>query len=383
LARAQWAVRPLGDNLVTADPTLQPTAEAAMPVPVRPFRPLRAGAAALVALLGPTAALGQVARDYLYVENTLGGNVSVIEIPSHRVVGTIPHSVVGDHPDDVISTRDGSILYLSRLDDEEVIAISTETERLLWAVKVGGRPNHLTLSPDERLLYVPLFDKGLLVALDTRTREIVARANVGLGAHGTWLAPNGRSVYVGSIGSDQLTVVEVGGAHQVRKIIPLGEGVRPFQISPDEKLAYVQLSKLHGFVVVDLERDSVVKTISLPTLGKPLPKPTYQASHYVMNHGLGLSPDNRYLVANGSMSGFTAIYSHPGLELLGTVNVGSQPNWVVFSKDSRYAYVSNRADDTISVISLADRKETTRIKVGDYPQRMTVATVRRRPAASE
>jgi DNA-binding beta-propeller fold protein YncE len=350
----------------------------------RPHRP-RLGRAVLgfAALVSCSTGHAQPAREYLYVENTLSGDISVIEIPAHRVVGTIPHRVVGDHPDDIISTRDGTILYLSRLDDEEVIAISTETEQLLWTVKAGGRPNHLTLSPDERYLYVPLFDKGLLVVLDTRTRGIVARPNVGLGAHGTWLAPNGRSVYVGAIGSDQLAVVEVGGAHQVKKIIPLGEGVRPFQISPDEKYAYVQLSKLHGFVVVDLERDSVVQTIHLPTLGKPLPKPTYQASHYVMNHGLGLSPDNRYLVANGSMSGFTAIYSHPELELLGTVPVGEQPNWVVFSKDSRYAYVSNRAEDTISAISLAERKEVARIKVGDFPQRMTVATVRRRPGLTQ
>jgi YVTN family beta-propeller protein len=101
-----------------------------------------------------------------------------------------------------------------------------------------------------------------------------------------------------------------------------------------------------------------------------------------MNHGLGLSPDTKYLVANASMSEFVAIYSFPGLELLGTVPVGHEPNWVVFSKDSKYAYVSNRRDDTISVIDLAGRKEATRITVGDYPQRMTVATVPRRPGSA-
>ena len=326
-------------------------------------------------------ALAQTPKEYLYVGNSLGGDISVIEIPSHRVVGTIPHSVVGNHPDDVIANKDGSLLFVSRLDDNDVVAISTETEQVVWRVDVGGTPNHLTLSPDERWLYVPLFDKGRLVVIDTKTREILARPDVGVGAHGTILSPSGKSVYVGSIGADQLAVVEVGGKHAVSRIISLPDGVRPFQISADEKLAYVQLSKLHGFVVVDLTRDSVIKTVNLPIL-KPLPKPTYQRSLYVMNHGLGISPDQKYLVANASMSGFTAIYSLPGLELLGTVPVGEQPNWVVFSKDSRYAYVSNRADDTISVISLADRKEATRLTVGDYPQRMAVTSVRRRPGSS-
>ncbi len=55
------------------------------------------------------------------------------------------------------------------------------------------------------------------------------------------------------------------------------------------------------------------------------------------------------------MSEFVAIYSFPGLELLGTVPVGQEPNWVVFSKDSKYAYVSNRRADTIAVIDLAGR----------------------------
>jgi YVTN family beta-propeller protein len=329
---------------------------------------------------GAGLASAQPAKEYLYVGNSLGGDISVIEIPGHKVVGTIPHSVVGNHPDDVIATKDGSLIFVSRLDDGDVIAISTETEQVVWRVDVGGTPNHLTLSPDEGLLYVPLFDKGRLVVVDTKTREILARPDVGIGAHGTLLSPSGKSVYVGAIGADQLAVVEVGGKHAVSRIISLPDGVRPFQITRDEKLAYVQLSKLHGFVVVDLTKDSVIRTVTLPIL-KPLPKPTYQRSFYVMNHGLGISPDQKYLVANASMSGFSAVYALPSLELHGTVPVGEQPNWVVFSKDSRFAYVSNRADDTISVISLADRKEAARITVGDYPQRMAVATVRRRPGA--
>jgi YVTN family beta-propeller protein len=178
------------------------------------------------------------------------------------------------------------------------------------------------------------------------------------------------------MGSDQLTLVEAGGKHEVSRIFALPDGVRPFQISADEKLAYLQLTKLHGFVVLDLDNGRIVKTVRLP-IRKPLPTPTYQRSHYVMNHGLGISPDQKFLVANATMSGFTAIYSLPDLKLRGTVPVGEQPNWVVFSKDSRYAYVSNPGDDTISVISLAHRAEAARIKVGDYPQRMTVATATR------
>jgi YVTN family beta-propeller protein len=175
---------------------------------------------------------------------------------------------------------------------------------------------------------------------------------------------------------NQLAQIDVA-TNTVKRVIHTPEGVRPFQLSPDETLIYAQLSKLHGFVVIDIARDSIIKTVQLPTLGGATPKPSLGLSHWVVNHGLGLTNDGRYLVANASLSGFTAIYSVPDLKLVGTVPVGKEPNWVAFSRDGKYAYVSNRRDNTLSVISVADRKEVTRLKVGEFPQRMAVAMAQR------
>src|SRR5471030_1810040 len=128
----------------------------------------------LASLFVPAIAFGQ-SKEYLYVGNTLGGDVSIIEIPAHRVVGKIPATVVGNSPDDIISTRKGDVLYISRLDTKDVIAISTSTEKELWRVEVGGTPNHLALSTDEGFLYVPIFDKGELAVIDTKTHAVVKR----------------------------------------------------------------------------------------------------------------------------------------------------------------------------------------------------------------
>jgi YVTN family beta-propeller protein len=328
----------------------------------------------LASFLAPAIAFGQ-SKEHLYVGNTLGGDISVIEIPAHKVVGTIPATVIGNSPDDVISSRKGDVLYVSRLDTKDVIAVSTSTEQQLWKVEVGGTPNHLALSPDERFLYVPIYDKGELAIVDTKTHAVVKRLDVGKGAHGTILGPSGKYIYVGMMEANTVAVIDVA-TNSVKKTIHMPEGVRPFQISHDEKWLYAQLSKLHGFVVVDLARDSVVRTVALPVIGKP-PTPSLKLSHWVVNHGIGITPDDKFLLTNGSLSDFTAIYSLPKLELLGTVPVGKTPNWIVFSHDGKYAYISNRGENTISVISVFERKEVTRIKVGEFPQRMTVAMARR------
>jgi YVTN family beta-propeller protein len=223
---------------------------------------------------------------------------------------------------------------------------------------------------------VPIYDKGELAVVVTRSHAVVKRLPVGAGAHGTLLGPSGKYVYVGMMEANQVAVIDVA-TNTVKKIIRMPEGVRPFQLSPDETRLYAQLSKLHGFAVVDLKRDSVVRTVALPTPGGAMPTGRAELSHWVVNHGLGLTPNGKYLVANASLSGFTAIYAVPGLELVGTVPVGREPNWVVFSRDGRFAYVSNRRENTVSVIALAERREVARLKVGEFPQRMAVAVATR------
>jgi hypothetical protein len=39
--------------------------------------------------------------------------------------------------------------------------------------------------------------------------------------------------------------------------------------------------------------------------------------------------------------------------------------------------VSNRRENTVSVIALAERREVARLKVGEFPQRMAVAVATR------
>ena len=119
------------------------------------------------------------------------------------------------------------------------------------------------------------------------------------------------------------------------------------------------------------DADDFVQTVHLPSLGVPLPMGWPQT----VNHGLALTADGRLLLAAGSMKDFVAIYQVSDMSLLATIPVGKDPNWIVFSPDERFAYVSNRGEHTVSVISMADRKEIARLKAGKLPMRMTTATV--------
>ena len=316
------------------------------------------------------------ATERLYVENTNSGDVYVVEIPSHKVLRKID---VGVYLDDVTSSHKGDVLYVNRIqsagvpgiprvgESGEVVAISTATEEVLWRMPVGGMPHHLTVSADDRYLFVPLFDTFFTVVIDTQSQRVVNRIPVGYDPHGTKLSPDGKRLYVGTMFADQLTIVDVA-TFRPQKAIYFDEAVRPFAITNDEKRAYVQLSRFHGFVVVDIPSGEIVETVHLPQLPKGTQMPR-QFPHTV-NHGMALTPDNKLLFTAGSIAEYVCIHSVPEHKLLATVPVGEEPNWIVFDSQVRFAYVSNRKSDDLSVISVAEMKEIARIPMGKYPQRI-------------
>lgn len=328
--------------------------------------------------------------EYIYLENTDSGDISVIDVPGHNVVSTIK---LGKYLDDVAASSDGRVVYANRVnslgiplakrmgESGEVIAVSTETEEILWRAPVNGWPHHMTLSADDKLLYVPLYDRPWMEVVDTEQGEVVGKFFIGFGGHGTRLSPDGKRLYVGSMLFDTIGVYNLETQEPV-KLIPFEDAVRPFAFTGDEQTLYVQLSRLHGFQVVDLPSGKVVREVALPELPAGTPLPKFYPHTY--NHGLELSPDEKLLLAAGSAANYVCAYSVPDVKLLATIPVGKEPNWIVFDREGDYAYVSNRKSDDLSVISVKDLKEVKRIPVGKYPQRMRIVDVpKRRVAASQ
>jgi DNA-binding beta-propeller fold protein YncE len=214
---------------------------------------------------------------------------------------------------------------------------------------------------DDGLLYVPLFDRPYVVVVDTKIPAIVGRIDGHWGMHGTRLSADGRRLYAGSILTQSMLVLDVK-ANVPLSVYGFREGVRPFAITRDESLLYAQLSRLHGFVKVDLQSGKIMETIALPGLPDDFRQP--EEFPFNVNHGLELSPDEAYIVAAGSVVNTVSIFRHPSLELLATLPVCSDPNWVVFSGGGNYAYVACRESNDVSVISMDELREIKRVKTG-------------------
>ena len=243
----------------------------------------------------------------------------------------------------------------------EIVALSTFTDEVLWRTPVpAGWPHHMSVS-GKGLLYFPLFDRAHILVLDTVTGRIVDRIDGTWGMHSTKLSPDQKRLYAGSILTQSINVFDID-TKKVVKTIGFRDGVRPFTFTRDEKTLYAQLSRLHGFAVVDLDRGEVTRTVQLPALPASFEYPEHFPHN--VNHGLELSPDEKYLFAAGSAGNYVAVYTHPKLELIKTIPVGEDPNWITFSPDGKFAYVGSRKSNTVSVISVAQLTEIKRVKTG-------------------
>jgi YVTN family beta-propeller protein len=316
----------------------------------------------------------------LYIENTHGKDITVVATESLEVVNTIKLEA-GYQPDDVACTKDGSILYcnmitggdhpvrLARGERGAVVAFDTKTLQEIWRVDIKGHVGHMTISSDDRYLYSTIFDRWYVARIDLVTKEVIYIPVTFTGGHGIRISADNKRLYVGSLLMSKIDKLNLETL-EVEQTFLFRENVRPFHMTKDEKTLYVQLSWTHGFTVVDIPANRLLKTIALPAL--PPETPVIDEFPHTVDHGLEITPDEKHIVLLASTGNYVAIYSLPDLELVKIIPVGDVPNWVTINKSGSRAYVSNRKSDDISVIDLRTFTEIKRIKVGCFPQRMWV-----------
>ena len=134
-------------------------------------------------------------------------------------------------------------------------------------------------------------------------------------------------------------------------------------LAPGGRIAYLQLSFLHGFVEFDLERDAPLRVANLPIAPavKLLPREAYLLDS--AHHCIAINPQGTKLCVAGTMSNYAAIVTRRPFKLQRTIPVGRVPYWSQSSADGRYCFVSVAGDDRVSVISFATGREVKRIPV--------------------
>jgi YVTN family beta-propeller protein len=292
--------------------------------------------------------------------------------------------------DDFAISPDGTVIYVSRGNLDDVAAFNLETHQELWTFQMPGiHSDHLALSPDGSQLVVSATTAQEAVVLNAATGAAEGTFPTGTYPHQNSYTPDGRYIYNESIGvtalpkalnalKGELQLEKVDAATlQVVKVWPFPYGVRPFVIAPDGTTMYADLSYLNGFIKYDLNTSTTLATVQQPYSAAAATESPDSYPQNSAHHGIALSGNGSRLCDVGTIDDYTKIVSTSTLQTVATVSypASSIPYWATTSADGNYCFVALSAANQVSVINYATGDEVARVPVGTFPQRERVATV--------
>jgi YVTN family beta-propeller protein len=308
----------------------------------------------------------QSAKMKLYVTNSLGDDITVIDLGTLRAVGDIK---VGEYVHGVCAQADGRKLFTTIESEKNLKVIDTATSRIVDTIPLTGRPNQCAATPDGRFVGVPIRDSNSVDIVDI-TRKMVVKTLPVRVPHNCYNAGNNQDLFVSSMGDHQINRIDLKTMQYGAKI-PVGGVPRPYAVSTDEQKLYVALTDFHGFAIASIPDRKVIERVELP----PAPPLSCPLEPHTPTHGLELSPDGKELWVTSLADSGVYVYEVESRKLSKEISTGKCPNWITFSPDGRYCCVSNSGSDDCSIIDTKTRREVARIKVGKGPKRLLVVKV--------
>ena len=292
--------------------------------------------------------------------------------------------------DDMTISPDGTTLYVSRANLDDVAAFDLATHQMLWRSPVDGiHADHMALSPDGSRVVVSATTSQEAEVYNAATGTLVGTFPTGSYPHQNNFTADGKYIYNESIGVTLLPKALNGlkGALQLEKVDAttlkvvktwtFPYGLRPFVIAPDGTTMYADLSYLNGFIKYDLNSSTTLTTVDQPFSAGAASESPDSYPQNSAHHGIALSGDGTKLCDVGTIDDYAKIVDVSTLTTQATVTYpsGSIPYWAATSADGNYCFVPLSAGNAVSVISYATGQEVARIPVGNFPQRGRLAQV--------
>jgi DNA-binding beta-propeller fold protein YncE len=255
-----------------------------------------------------------------------------------------PHDIYSaDRPNRVVAADRGdrSLIYVPNSESNTVDEISPRTYKIVRQFPVGRLPQHVVPSWDLKTLWVANDTGNSLTAIDPRTGAPGRTIPVD-DPYNMYFTPNGRYAIVVA---ERLARLDFRDPHtmRLRKSVHVPcSGVDHMDFTASGRVALVSCEFSGQMVGIDVAAQRVIGTLTL--------------SRTAMPQDVKLSPDGRtFYVADMASNGVWKISART-LRKIGFIHTGLGAHGLYVSRDSRYLYVSNRQEGSISLISFRTEK---------------------------
>jgi YVTN family beta-propeller protein len=248
-----------------------------------------------------------------------------------------------DRPNEVVAAdrRDRPLIYVPNSESNTVDEIDPRTYKVVRQFPVGRLPQHVVPSWDLKTLWVANDTGNSLTAIDPRSGKPGRTIPVD-DPYNMYFTPNGRYAVVVAERLGRLDFRDPHSMKLHRSVHVPCSGVDHMDFTASGRYALASCEFSGQMVVIDVDAERVVGELTLRRTAMP--------------QDVKLSPDGgTFYVADMASNGVWKI-SARSFRKLGFIQTGRGAHGLYVSRDSRYLYVSNRQEGSISLISFRTEK---------------------------
>jgi YVTN family beta-propeller protein len=232
-------------------------------------------------------------------------------------------------------------VYVPNSESNTVSVIDPHSFKVIDQFPVGQLPQHVTPSYDLKTLWVLNDEGNTVTAIDPATGKPGRTVPV-TDPYNMYFTPDGRYAIVVAERLQRLDFRDPQTMQLKQSLpVPCG-GVDHMDFSADGRYLVASCEFSGSLIRVDLRSRKVVGTLGLKSGAMP--------------QDVKLSPDGRVFYVADMMGNGVWLIDARSFKRIGFIPTGLGAHGLYVSRDSRYLYVSNRGEGSVSVISFAKRK---------------------------
>ena len=281
-----------------------------------------------------------------------GHTASALSLVTEAKVDPIPGMPPVTDPNDMYShDRPGmlspvvknfpSLVYVPNTKSNSVDVIDPKTYKVIAFFKVGDEPQHVVPSWDLKRLWVTQDLQDQLTLIDPATGKKGETIHVD-DPYNMYYTPDGKYAIICAEREKRLDFRDAQTMKVVHRLPVPCEGVNHIDFSIDGRYLLATCEFSGQLLKVDVVHQKVIGTLKMDPPGMP--------------QDVKASPNGKvFYVANMEANGVHLV-DGDSFKQIGFIHTGKGAHGLYVSRDSKYLYVTNRGEGSITLINFANRE---------------------------
>jgi YVTN family beta-propeller protein len=194
----------------------------------------------------------------LYVSTELDHDISIIDPKTLKIIGTLPTGQPESHMFTISS--DNRRAYSANVGPGTVSVIDVPTRKLITIIPVSNEVQRISITPNNRYVFTSDVKTPRLAVIDTATNKVIKWIDMPGHGYGSAVTKDGRYVLIALLDTNKMAAIDIK-TMQVAHTIDLPKSPQEVLVTPDGKTAYVSSMGADLVSQIDLATWKVTRQI--------------------------------------------------------------------------------------------------------------------------